>query len=82
MMDNVRRFSGLQFDVDRFHINATYNIISEFVNFRNVKLIHKTCDSLMFLYTNEAGELSHFKITPQTVGADKIVFERIDSSNG
>jgi hypothetical protein len=37
---------------------------------------------LMFLYTNEDGELRHFKMTPSMVGADKIIFERIDKNNG
>lgn len=80
-MDKKTTFSGLQFDVGRFHINAYYNIISEYVNFRGVKLIHKTSDMLMFLHTNEDGELRHFKMTPSMVGADKIIFERIDKEN-
>jgi hypothetical protein len=73
----TRIFTGLEFDVSKFHVNSYYNIKSEHINFTNAKLGSVCYGELIFI-VNEDNTVKHITITPKIVGKNDIIFEEVN----
>lgn len=69
-------FHGLEFDINKFHINTLYNIDSDYFHFKKAKLVDKCYGELSFIYNEETtGELKHLTIRVKEVVMNRITFE-------